>query len=139
MDIPAPVIELNDVDFDDQLNVKRSDFKDKAVVLFFSPSCGHCHKMMPAFIDAAMKMDPQLKFGVVNIAKNPMIMERQRGPYALFNIPGVPKMVSYNNGDYFSTYSMRPGMTADQARKYRTLEDILQYINGIGTAEVHDE
>jgi len=138
-DIPPPVIQLRDQDFDDLLNISRPDFKNKSVVMFYSPSCSHCHHMLPHFVQAAKQLDPSVKFGVCNIQENPQVMMRQRSPDSLYVIPGVPKMVSFADGNYYSTYSSRPGMNPQQASKYRKLEDIIDYINGIGSAEVYDE
>jgi hypothetical protein len=49
-----------------------------------------------------------------------------------FIIDFVPKTISYYKGQYFSTYGKDP----QSKYPYRSLEDLKEYVDGIGTAEI---
>ena len=111
-------------DFDDKLNLKKDG---KVVVLYFANWCGHCNHLKPAYQKLAdnakgftvVAVDADDNDGLTDIINS-------KGEY---KVQGYPTIVSYDNCKYFSTY----GANND---KFRTFEDLMEYANGIGTAQV---
>jgi thiol-disulfide isomerase/thioredoxin len=118
------VIMLKKSDFDDNLNLKR---QGKVVVLYFANWCGHCNRLKPAYQQLA---DSASGFTVaaVDADDNDGLTEmiNSKGEYL---VQGYPTIVSYNNGEYYSTY----GANND---KFRTFEDLMEYAKGINSADV---
>ena len=50
-----------------------------------------------------------------------------------YPVQGFPNIVSYNNGKYFSSYC--PSNDEEGRKRFRTLEDLMEYADGIGTDE----
>ncbi len=118
------VIMLKKSDFDDNLNLKKDG---KVVVLYFANWCGHCNRLKPAYQQLA---DNASGFTVaaVDADNNDGLTEiiNSKGEYL---VQGYPTIVSYEGGKYYSTY----GANND---KFRSLEDLMEYAKGIGSADV---
>lgn len=130
-------IELNDSSFDKDLNLIDKRCKSKSIVLFYSPQCGHCVRFKPAYAKVAeLLKNKDVSVCSVNTAENRDLSARINDPQFASKRPylvrGVPKVVSYYNGKYFSTYA--PGSHGQH--EYRSVDDVLEYINGIGTADI---
>ena len=127
------IIKLSNKDFDQNMNL-TSHPRKKAVILFYSPFCGHCKVMHPEYIKAAKQnIDGNTIYAVVDSSKNPELMKKvEKNSRRLFNVQGVPTMVSYDRGQYFSTY----GMCDENKRTFRTAGDINLYSRGIGDRRI---
>lgn len=122
---------LKKSDFDDNLNLKKDG---KVVVLYFANWCGHCNHLKPDYQNLA---DNARGFTItaVDADDNDGLIEmiQSKGDKGEYNVQGFPTIVSYNNGKYFSTYGPSTG---ENAKKFRTFEDLMEYSNGIGSAEI---
>ena len=136
-------LKLQDKDFDDVMNLVNKDAKEKTIILFYSPMCGHCVRMKPAYFDLA-ESALQGKFGdnvtvaSVNTMDNQDLMQRIHSPDMIsareYVVQGVPTIVSYYKGQYYSTYDA--GKSEEEKKKFRTLEDLMEYVQGIGVAPI---
>jgi thiol-disulfide isomerase/thioredoxin len=122
------VVMLKKSDFDDNLNLKKGG---KVVILYFADWCGHCKHLKPDYQKLA---DNASGFTVaaVDADDNDGLIEKiqSMGKNAEYEVRGFPTIVSYYNGKYFSTYG------ASDDKKFRSLEDLMEYANGIGTAQI---
>lgn len=132
-------ISLSNKDFDIDMNLTKKGLKQKVFVVFFNPGCGHCVHFKPVYEELANmsnqnKLDTSI--ATVNTGENRDLMQRINDPEMAskrdFLVQGVPTIVSYHNGQYFSTYA--PGPIG--SHPYRSLEDVIEYISGIGSAEI---
>ena len=125
------VTKIKKEDFDDKLNLKKDG---KVVVLYFANWCGHCNHLKPDYQKLA---DNAKGFSVVAVDAddNDGLIEKiqSMGDDAEYDVRGFPTIVSYYNGKYFSTYGPSKG---EDGKKFRTFEDMIEYANGIGTAEI---
>ena len=125
-------------DFNQDMSFKNPSLKKRTVVIFYAPWCGHCNNFKP-FYEEVAKMAKEGKLGddvtiaTVNGDDNKELLQitRESGEY---KVNGFPTVVSYSNGKYFSNYA--PDSNPEKRKQYRTAEDLIDYINGIGTAEV---
>lgn len=133
-------VQLTNKDFDIDMNLVKSGLKPKVLVVFFHPSCGHCVHFKPVYEELAEmskngKLDG-ISIATVNTADNRDLMQRIMDPELRskrdFLVEGVPTIVSYHNGQYFSTYAPGP----NGSHPYRSLEDVKEYLTGIGSAEI---
>lgn len=121
---------LSAKDFDENFNLINPKFKGKVVVLFHRPTCPHCVHFKPEYEKAA-RSSGDVKFTEFNTDNNPNFLQKLYGSQtARFKIDGVPTVVSFFDGQYFSTY----GPTN---KNFRTKEDVLEYASGIGEAEIY--
>ena len=130
-------IQLDGSSFDKDLNLIDRRCKAKSIILFYSPSCGHCVRFKPAYGTVArMLKNKDVSVCSVDMSENQDLWKRINDPQMASRRPylvrGVPKVVSYYNGKYFSTYA--PGNSG--RHEYRSVDDVLEYIDGIGTADV---
>lgn len=130
-------IKLTDSDFDKDLNLINKRCKSKSIILFYSPACGHCVRFKPAYSEVAeLLKNKDVSVCSVNTSENQDLSRRINDPQMASKRPylvqGVPKVVSYYNGKYFSTYA--PGSHGKYP--YRSVEDVLEYSDGIGTADI---
>ena len=118
------IIQLNDAQYiTPSFNLKEPFSHGNAVMLFYRDGCPHCDHFKPDFMRAALQDDQNL-YIMVNTAQSPDIMrllDRQNAP---FRVRGVPTMVSFNRGKYFSKFG------GD-----RTAQNTLLYAQGIGKAK----
>ena len=131
------VLELKNKDFDKELNLINSQAKPKTIILYYADWCGHCKHLKPTYQQLINMSD---KLGVtvaaVNSDNSDGLLERinKMGEKAEYEVKGFPTIVSYHNGKYFSSYA--PDDNEEGRRKFRTLEDLVDYVNGIGTANI---
>ncbi len=123
------VTKIKKGDFDNNLNLKRDG---KVVVLYFANWCGHCNRLKPAYQKLA---DNAKGFSVVAVDADDndglIEMIQSMGDKAEYDVRGFPTIVSYDNGKYFSTYG-----PSNDGKEFRSFEDMMEYANGIGTANV---
>jgi len=131
------VIELKNKDFDKDLNLTNSQAKPKTIILYYADWCGHCNHLKPTYQQLINMSD---KLGVtvaaVNSDNSDGLLDRinKMGENSEYEVKGFPTIVSYHNGKYFSSYA--PDDNEAGRKKFRTLEDLVEYINGIGTANI---
>ena len=123
------VTKIKKGDFDDKLNLKKDG---KVVVLYFANWCGHCNHLKPDYQKLA---DNAKGFSVVAVDADDndglIDMIQSMGDDSEYDVRGFPTIVSYNNGKYFSTYG-----PSNDGKKFRSFEDMMEYANGIGTADI---
>ncbi len=100
----------------------------KVVIFFYRDGCPHCEHMKPDYSQAvqnASKIGATL--GYVNTAESQHqpLMEFIGQSQSPYDVDGVPTIVSYYNGRFFSKFGGQ-----------RTAENLLKWANGIGTADV---
>lgn len=110
--------QLTSADFDDNLNLLDPELQGPVVILFWSSGCPHCTHYHPTFTEAAKEA---AKYGVafaeVHTPDNPDLMAViENHPGAKFKVEGVPTVVSYINGQYWSTYG--PGKFRERFRTF---------------------
>ena len=133
------VIVLKNGDFDSNLNLKKAGLKNKVLILYYADWCGHCKRLKPSYnelIELSNNGKLDVSIASVNADDNDGLMERMRGMgnKAEYDVRGFPTIVSYHNGKYYSTYSY--DNTPEGREKFRTLPDIIEYSEGIGTAPI---
>ena len=100
----------------------------KVVILFYRDGCPHCETMKPAYAEAAKVAQTMgATFGFVNTGEPEQeqlmnFISKDQSPY---DVNGVPTIVSYYNGRFFSKFGGQ-----------RTMENLLKWAAGIGTADV---
>ena len=98
----------------------------KVVIMFFRDGCPHCETLKPTFAQvASSNRDPNVTFGYVNTAKSPELMKQISDKSSPYDVEGVPTIVSYHNGRFFSKFG------GD-----RSLANIQNYSSTVGTADV---
>ena len=125
------VIMLKKSDFDNNLNLKK---QGKVVILYFADWCGHCKHLKPDYQKLADNKEG-FTVAAVDADNNGGLIEmiQSKGDKAEYQVQGFPTVVSYYDGNYFSTYGPSQG---EDAKKFRTFEDLMEYANGIGSAPV---
>ncbi len=80
------------------MNVSDSNFEAEVrfnsgpvLLEFWSPSCGHCVRMMPAVEELARELGGRLKVAIMDISKNSRIPSR-------FEVKGTPAFVLMKGG-----------------------------------------
>jgi len=131
------VLELKNKDFDKDLNLTNSQAKSKTLILFYADWCGHCNHLKPTY-QQLINMSGKLGVTVaaVNSDNSDGLLDRinKMDQNAEYEVKGFPTIVSYHNGKYFSSYA--PDDNEEGRKKFRTLEDLVEYVNGIGTANI---
>jgi thiol-disulfide isomerase/thioredoxin len=125
-------------DFNQDMSFKNPSLKKRTVVIFYAPWCGHCNQFKPVYEEVA-KMTKEGKLGddvtiaTVNGDDNKELLQiiRESGEY---KVSGFPTVVSYYDGKYYSTYG--PDSNPEKRKQYRTAEDLIDYISGIGSSEI---
>jgi thiol-disulfide isomerase/thioredoxin len=123
------VVMLKKRDFDDNLNLKKGG---KVVILYFADWCGHCKHLKPDYQKLADNKDG-FTVAAVDADNNEGLIEmiQSKGDNAEYQVQGFPTVVSYYDGKYFSTYG-----PSDDNKKFRSFEDLMEYANGIGSAQI---
>lgn len=125
------IIFLTNQDFDPQGNLTNFSGVN-GVVWFFSHGCGHCQHMKSEYEKFAMLLagSPSIRALAVDTAKHRDLMMRIKPEVFGFAIMGVPMVVGYNKGKFYSEYA------DDDRAKFRSAESLLQYAAGIGSAPI---
>jgi thiol-disulfide isomerase/thioredoxin len=131
------VLELKNKDFDKDLNLINKNAKPKTIILYYADWCGHCKHLKPTYqqlIDMSDKLG--VSVAAVNSDESDGLLQRiqSMGKNSEYEVQGFPTIVSYYNGKYFSNYA--PDDTEEGRKKFRTIEDLVEYVNGIGTANI---
>ena len=131
------ILSLSNKDFDQNMNLINPQTKSKTFVMFYNPGCGHCTALKPIVEQLAVKanrgeLGNNVTIAGVNTGSDRELMNRINSSVNGFEVYGVPTCVSYANGVYFSTYG--PGDKG--SHPFRSLEDLIDYVNGIGSAEI---
>ena len=123
------VVMLKKGDFDNELKLKKGG---KFVILYFANWCGHCKHLKPDYQKLADNANG-FTVAAVDADNNDGLIEmiQSMGDNAEYDVRGFPTIVSYNNGKYFSTYG-----PSNDGKQFRTFEDMMEYANGIGTADI---
>ncbi len=82
-----PIRDLDDHDWEQQ--VERSP--DPVFVMFYSPDCSHCTRMMPSVTDLAMSYHPRIRFYQLDLLRFGWIGER-------YGIMATPTFVFFCGG-----------------------------------------
>ena len=140
------VLNLSSNDFDEQLNLidPPSCKQDpstclrygKLVILVYRPGCPHCDIYHPTFVQAAQSnTDPNLRFAELNTSDNPDFLGKVNAAQGTieFKIQGVPTVLGYQAGRFYSVYG---ASDASSGKKFRSLQDTLEYGQGIGSAPI---
>ncbi|MCE9551739.1 MAG: thioredoxin TrxC [Betaproteobacteria bacterium] len=83
----AHPVELNSNNFDK--HITRNDIP--VLVDFWAPWCGPCRMMAPAFIQAAEKLEPDIRLAKLNT-------EEAQELGARYNIRSIPTLAIFKNG-----------------------------------------
>jgi protein-tyrosine phosphatase len=132
----ANIICLSDEDFDNNGNL--INFKDVSGIIFFNASwCGHCTTTKPEIIKFSESLgnNPKLRIFSVDGTKNQKLMARIDPSEWNYQVKGYPTIVGYHNGTFYSEYAPDP----ENMKSFRKAEDLADYANGLGTANVEDE
>ena len=129
------IVKLSSKDFDSQGNL-TSHKNHNMVVLFYADYCPACRSFKPTFLEVAqqMKNNKNVMFAMVHTPDNRDLMSRMDN--FPFEVMYIPTLVSYHNGKFFSTYDYDQNDPKDRAT-YRTKPDLMEYVNGIGTAKIN--
>jgi len=125
------VLKFKNGHFDNDLNLKKNG---KVIILYYADWCGHCNRLKPDYqklsdLASQGKLN-DVTVAAVNADDNDGLIQRIQSKGKEYSVTGFPTIVSYYNGKYFSTYA------PDDPSKFRTLEDMIEYANGIGTAQI---
>lgn len=124
------MISITEKSFDKDMNlIHPSLSKGKTLVLFFSPRCPHCTKFKPSYSEASGKLNG-VKFALIDTSETPIldIINSNTGKRE-YLVDGVPTLVSYLNGKYYSTYGPAQDNTGPA---FRSVDDVIIYAKGIG-------
>ena len=136
-------VPLTKTDFDKDMNLTSNKCKSKTIILFYSPMCGHCSSMKPDFEALAQaaqsgKLGNDVTVAAVNTMDNMDLMKMIHDPDMIqkreFTVEGVPTIVGYKDGKYFSTYA--PGDSKEEQENFRKAPDMAIFVQGIGSAPV---
>ncbi len=128
----AQVRFLNNKDFDIYGNIVDTNLvKGKNVILFYSDKCGACKSFTPVYNNLVKQNLKGVNVCAVSVAENPELMDRVDKVFP-FTIQYVPTIVSYDGRGYYSTYDYGMG----EESNFRTLPDLIEYIQGIGKAPI---
>ena len=83
----ASPVDLNAVNFESTISFNEIP----VVVEFWSPSCGYCQMMAPAYQEAAAQLEPRIRLARVNTQAEPMIANR-------FGVQGTPTTIIFKGG-----------------------------------------
>ena len=126
-------MSLCDANFDSQMNLVNTDAAvGKTVVLFSRPGCPHCEHMTEDY-KGARGLAPGVNFKVVNTGNCRGVMATASGPASPFKVNGVPKIVGYLDGKYFSTYVRNDKAPAENLKNFRRAADLALFGQTIGT------
>ena len=120
-------LSLTSANFDSSFRLTVPN--ENVVVLFYRPGCPHCDVYHPEYTKAAQQGVSGVLFAEVNTGDHPEVLQQlgqMNNPP--FKIRGVPTVVSFHKGQYFSTY----GANNDQ---FRTVQDTLEYASGVGKSD----
>ncbi|XP_063704106.1 protein disulfide-isomerase A5 [Culicoides brevitarsis] len=114
------VLLLSEKSFDDELQKY-----DQVLVMFYAPWCGHCSKMKPAYVEAAVMLENEKlfnsKIAAVDCTVHKKLSER-------FEIRGFPTLKLFSKGQLKAEYDGK-----------RTAEAIVEYMKATDKQSKRDE
>jgi hypothetical protein len=126
-------MSLCDANFDSNMNLVNTPAANgKTVVLFSRPGCPHCEHMKDEY-KGAVGLAPDVNFKVVNTGECSGVRAAASGPTSPFKVNGVPKIVGYLNGKYFSTYVRNENAPPENLKNFRRASDLALFGQTIGT------
>ncbi len=156
------MVELTEQSFDKDFNLVDPNIKTKkALIIIFSPGCGHCSNLLittphnngdPQYAKLAKmvkqgQVDDDVTIAYLNGPEHRGFLQRLgASSTSPFEVQGFPTIVGYTtvnkmiNGKpqqqmtYYSTYSM--GETEKEKREFRQVPDFVDFINGLGSAPI---
>ncbi len=155
------MVELSDSSFDKDFNlVDPKVTGKKALIIVFSPGCGHCSNLLiptdhnngnPEYTKLANmvkngQIDEDVTIAYLNGPEHRGFLQRLSSEQGPFEVQGFPTIVGYTkvnkmvNGQpaqqmvYYSTYSM--GDSEEEKKNFRKVPDFLDFVKGLGTAPI---
>ncbi|KAF5294296.1 hypothetical protein FQA39_LY13440 [Lamprigera yunnana] len=123
LSIPKPRIDPDwTIDISNVLTLNDNTFKKEilsntpTLVMFYSPMCGHCHKLKPEFTKAAEELEVEginVRMAVFDCTTNPLISEE-------LNIDGYPTVKLFIGGRYIKDYNGN-----------RSLDDLKRFMKSV--------
>jgi len=96
------VSELVASDFDTKGRLKKK--KCTTIIMFYSPSCGHCHNTKPVYTFLAKLFDPKkYYFASINCSQQPDLPSILEQCIDGLSIDGFPTIVKFKKGKYVET------------------------------------
>lgn len=122
-------------DFNSKFELIHPSLKNaKVIVLFYRDTCPHCVDFKPEYKAAALADRSGVIYTAVdtgNSAHSDFMNKVYEDPAVPFIMEGVPTVVSYNYGVFYSMYG--PG---DNEPEFRSKDGVMYYGSGIGTAQI---
>ena len=126
---------LQPADFNASFDLVEPNLKGKKVIiLFYRDTCPHCVDFKPNYKQAASIDTSGVVYAAVDTGNDnhsEFMNKVYDDPAVPFIMEGVPTVVSYNNGKFYSMYG--PG---DNEPAFRSTEGVMHYGSGIGTAPI---
>lgn len=127
----TPIRFLDNKDFDYYGNIVDMGLRGgKTVIMFYADSCKDCKEFYPVYQQLS-KMNPDAKICMVSTLKNAKLMARLKKVFP-FTVENTPTVISYLDGGFYSSYDYGHG----ERDRYRSLDDMLKYVDGIGKAKI---
>ena len=109
--------------FNKDFTLKEPLRSQNTVILFYSDNCPHCVHFKPEYMQAAA--DDSAVYCAVNVDKNQQLMQALDGKNSPFDVSGVPTIVSFHGGKFYSKFGGK-----------RNSQNVQNYARTIGTAPV---
>eukprot|EP00922_Rhytidocystis_sp_ex-Travisia-forbesii_P018969 GHVS01028168.1.p1 GENE.GHVS01028168.1~~GHVS01028168.1.p1 ORF type:complete len:249 (+),score=32.76 GHVS01028168.1:89-835(+) len=90
----SAVITLTDANFEHDTQVASGATTGDWFVLFHSPNCGHCHRVMPVWEELGDVMKGQMNVAKLDVSANPETSGR-------FGIRGIPVLALFRHGKMY--------------------------------------
>eukprot|EP00922_Rhytidocystis_sp_ex-Travisia-forbesii_P018965 GHVS01028164.1.p1 GENE.GHVS01028164.1~~GHVS01028164.1.p1 ORF type:complete len:243 (+),score=28.64 GHVS01028164.1:67-795(+) len=109
----SAVLTLTDSNFEHDTQAASGSTTGDWFVLFLSPKCVHCHRVMPAWEELGKAMKGQMNIGKLDVSSNPETAGR-------FGIRGIPVLALFRHGKMYKF----------PANSERSLENLSNFAEG---------